>query len=53
MKMNVPWFVARCSLVEFYRRFRGACCLHCRAVDSVIVHRFLVCSEDRVCSKLK
>jgi hypothetical protein len=22
------WVVASCSLVELYRRFRGACCLH-------------------------
>jgi hypothetical protein len=28
MKMAVFWFVAPCSLVEVYRRFRGACCLH-------------------------
>jgi hypothetical protein len=28
MKMNVFWVVAPCSLVEVYRRFRGACCLH-------------------------
>jgi hypothetical protein len=24
----VVWFVAPCSLVEVYRCFRGACCLH-------------------------
>jgi hypothetical protein len=28
MKMTVFWDVAPCSLVEDYRRFRGACCLH-------------------------
>jgi hypothetical protein len=28
MKMAVFWVVAPCSLVEFYRRFSGACCLH-------------------------
>jgi hypothetical protein len=28
MKMNVLWAVAPCSVVEVYRRFRGACCLH-------------------------
>jgi hypothetical protein len=28
MKMAVFWVVAPCSLVEVYRRFRGACCLH-------------------------
>jgi hypothetical protein len=28
MKMAVFWVVATCSLVEVYRRFRGAFCLH-------------------------
>jgi hypothetical protein len=28
MKMAVLWVVAPCSLVEVYRRFSGACCLH-------------------------
>jgi hypothetical protein len=28
MKMTVFWVVAPCSLVEVYRRLRGACCLH-------------------------
>jgi hypothetical protein len=28
MKMTVFWDVAPCSLVEIYRRFRDACCLH-------------------------
>jgi hypothetical protein len=28
MKMAVFWVVAPCSLVEIYRPFRGACCLH-------------------------
>jgi hypothetical protein len=27
-KMAVFWFVAPCSLVEVYQRFRGPCCLH-------------------------
>jgi hypothetical protein len=27
MKMAVFWVVAPCSLVEVYRRFRGACCV--------------------------
>jgi hypothetical protein len=27
-KITVFWDVAPCSLVEVYRRFRGACCLH-------------------------
>jgi hypothetical protein len=26
--MKIFWDVAPCSLVEVYRRFRGACCLH-------------------------
>jgi hypothetical protein len=28
MRMAVFCVVALCSLVEVYRRFRGACCLH-------------------------
>jgi hypothetical protein len=28
MKIAVFWVVGPCSLVEVYRRFRGACCLH-------------------------
>jgi hypothetical protein len=28
MKMAIFWVVAPLSLVEIYRRFRGACCLH-------------------------
>jgi hypothetical protein len=28
MKMAVFWVVTPCSLVEVYRRFGGACCLH-------------------------
>jgi hypothetical protein len=31
-KMAVFWYVTPCSLVEVYRRFRGACCLHIKAV---------------------
>jgi hypothetical protein len=27
-KMAVFWIVAPYSLVEFYQRFRGPCCLH-------------------------
>jgi hypothetical protein len=27
-KISVFWVVVPCSLVEIYRRFRGACCLH-------------------------
>jgi hypothetical protein len=32
-KMAVFWFVAPCSLVEIYRRFRGACCLQHQGDD--------------------
>jgi hypothetical protein len=28
MEMAVFWVVTPCSLLEVYRRFRGACCLH-------------------------
>jgi hypothetical protein len=28
VKTTVFWDVAPCSLVEIFRRFRGACCLH-------------------------
>jgi hypothetical protein len=28
VKMTVLWDIAPCSLVEVYRRFRGAYCLH-------------------------
>jgi hypothetical protein len=28
IKMTVFWVVTLCSLVEVYRRFRGACCRH-------------------------
>jgi hypothetical protein len=28
MKVAVFWVVAPCSLLEVYRRFRSACCLH-------------------------
>jgi hypothetical protein len=28
MKIAVFWVVAPCSLVEVYRRFTGACCIH-------------------------
>jgi hypothetical protein len=28
VKMAVFWVVAPCSLVDVYRRFRDACCLH-------------------------
>jgi hypothetical protein len=28
MKTTALWDVAPCSLVEIYRHFRGACCIH-------------------------
>jgi hypothetical protein len=30
---TVVWVVAPCSLAEFYRRFRGSCCLYRQDVD--------------------
>jgi hypothetical protein len=33
MKKAVFWVVTPCSLVEVYRRFRGACCLHHQGDD--------------------
>jgi hypothetical protein len=33
LKMAVFWVVAPCSLVEVYRRFRGACCRHYQGRD--------------------
>jgi hypothetical protein len=37
MKMADFWDVAPCSLVEAYRRFRGANCLHHEDDDSVVM----------------
>jgi hypothetical protein len=37
LKMTVFWDVAPCNLVEVYRRFRGACCLHQQGVGFIIV----------------
>jgi hypothetical protein len=34
-KMDVSWDVAPCSLVEAYRRFRGAFCLHYQGDEAV------------------
>jgi hypothetical protein len=36
MNMAVIWVVAPCSLVEVYRRFRGACCLHHQGVTLIM-----------------
>jgi hypothetical protein len=33
LKMTVLWDVAPCCLVEVYRRFRGARCLHLQGDD--------------------
>jgi hypothetical protein len=37
MKMAVFWVVAPCSLVEVYRRFKGACCLHHEGEPDVLL----------------
>jgi hypothetical protein len=34
VKTAVFWIVEPCSLVEVYRRFRGACCLHHQGDES-------------------
>jgi hypothetical protein len=33
--MAVFWVAAPCSLVDFYRRFRGASCLHHQGGDRI------------------
>jgi hypothetical protein len=38
MKMAVFWVVASCSLVEVYKRFCGACCLHHRGTSETAVN---------------
>jgi hypothetical protein len=38
-KMAVFWVVAPCSLVEVYRRFRGACCLQHQGDDRQTTRR--------------
>jgi hypothetical protein len=40
VKMAVFWVVAQCSLVEVYRRFRGACCLYHQGDLSLMVVNF-------------
>jgi hypothetical protein len=32
LKMAVFWVIAPCSLIEIYRRFKGACYLHHQAI---------------------
>jgi hypothetical protein len=41
MKMTDFWVVAPCSLIEVYRRFRGACCLHYTGDSSLSTNSFL------------
>jgi hypothetical protein len=36
MKMAVSCTVAPCSLVDVYRRFRGACCVRIRAIALIM-----------------
>jgi hypothetical protein len=36
MKMKTFWDFAPCSLVEVYRRFRGACCLHSQGDETSV-----------------
>jgi hypothetical protein len=43
MKSAVFWVVAPCSLVEVYRRFRGACCLHHQGDDGDHLHYMYLC----------
>jgi hypothetical protein len=47
MKMTVFWDVAQCSLVEVYRRFRGACCLHHQAL--LILYAFITSLMSTKC----
>jgi hypothetical protein len=35
MKMAVFWVTSPCSLVEVYRRFRDACCLHHEGIVTI------------------
>jgi hypothetical protein len=37
-EIAVFWFVAPCSLVEIYQRFRGPCCLHHQGDESCCFH---------------
>jgi hypothetical protein len=36
VKMTALWDIASCSLVEVYRRFRGAYCLHYHGDESSV-----------------
>jgi hypothetical protein len=49
MKMAVCWFVAQCSLLEVYRRFRGTNCLHQgdhRTDNSHLCKKFVYMSSE-------
>jgi hypothetical protein len=48
MKMAVFWDVAQCSLVEAYRPFRGACCLHHQCDDQPIIIRCSIRTVDEL-----
>jgi hypothetical protein len=37
MKVTVFWDVALCSVIEEYRRFRGACCFYHQGDDGGII----------------
>jgi hypothetical protein len=37
MKMTLIWNVAPCNLVEVYRRFKGAYCLHHQGDESPVI----------------
>jgi hypothetical protein len=37
MKLTAFWATALCSIVEVYRRFRDACCLHQQSPNEVVI----------------
>jgi hypothetical protein len=47
MKMTIFWDVVPCSLLEVYRRFRGACCLHHQGVEQAASEEFLARQTTR------
>jgi hypothetical protein len=46
MKMAVFWVVVPRSLVEVYRRFRGACCLHHQGDRPTSVNFYQACQVN-------
>jgi hypothetical protein len=57
MKMAVFWVLWPCNLIEIYRRFRGACCLHHQDAISYVdglkrdqINVNLVCLLDNRCN---